>query len=33
MDYIVWWTGLISVAFALTYLEIRVLEWWGKRNG
>ena len=31
MDYIVWWTGLITVALALTYVEIRVWEWWEKR--
>ncbi len=33
MDYIVWWTGLITVALALTYVEIRVWEWLEKRNG
>ena len=33
MDYIVWWTGLITVALALTYVEVRVWEWWKKRNG
>ena len=33
MDYIVWWTGLITVALTLTYVEIRVWEWWEKRNG
>ena len=30
MDYIVWWTGLITVALALTYIEIRV--WNGGRK-
>ena len=33
MDYVVWWTGLISVALVMTYVEIRVWEWWEKRNG
>ena len=31
MDYVVWWTGLISVALVMTYVEIRVWEWWEKR--
>ena len=31
MDYVVWWTGLISVALVMTYVEIRVWEWWEKK--
>ena len=31
MDYIIWWTGLITVALVLTYVEITLLELWMNR--
>ena len=31
MDYIIWWTGLITVALTLTYIEITIAEWWTNR--
>jgi len=31
MDYIIWWTGLITVALTLTYVEITLIELWMNR--